>query len=107
MRLVRVHADRKAHLRPSRTDRCRLRDLGVVFGRQDHEAADQASRARPIDHRLEIGREFAAGEMAVGIDHRTRVPGSAAPGSITIGLPPSGLAASTIPFDSIPISLAG
>src|SRR6185369_13640892 len=41
-------------------------------------------------------------------DHRTRVPGSGGfSNETTVGLPPSGLAARTIPFDSIPISFAG
>src|SRR5262245_27260653 len=40
--------------------------------------------------------------------HRTLVPGSGGVSKLTsIGLPPSGLAASTIPFDSTPISFAG
>ena len=40
--------------------------------------------------------------------YRTRVPGSGGVSKPTsIGLPPSGLAASTMPFDSTPISFAG
>ena len=40
--------------------------------------------------------------------YRTRVPGSGGVSKRTsIGLPPSGLAASTMPFDSTPISFAG
>ena len=40
--------------------------------------------------------------------YRTRVPGAGGSSKLTsIGFPPSGLAASTIPFDSMPISFAG
>jgi hypothetical protein len=42
------------------------------------------------------------------LPHRTRVPGSGGfSNDTTVGLPPSGLAARTIPFDSMPISFAG
>jgi hypothetical protein len=41
-------------------------------------------------------------------DHRTRVPGSGGVSNVTtVGLPPSGLAASTMPLDSMPINFAG
>ena len=42
------------------------------------------------------------------MDYRTRVPGAGGVSNATrIGLPPSALAASTIPFDSMPINFAG
>ena len=60
-----------------------------------------------------LGRYF-AGSEASGLRipwflirfHRTRQPGSASTVTST-GFPPSGLAASTMPFDSMPISFAG
>ncbi len=47
VRLMRVDADRKPHVRPRRRDALRLGELIVFVGGQNHEAADQpASRAR-------------------------------------------------------------
>ena len=43
-----------------------------------------------------------------GRPHRTLVPGGGASSNVTsVAFPLSGLAASTMPFDSIPISFAG
>ena len=78
--------------------------------------------ARALHDAVEIARERVVGEMTVGIDHSmrargqpsrsgyrdARVPGATSPSKPTsVGLPPSGLAARTMPFDSMPISFAG
>ena len=101
-------ARRSRIARPAtRPARVAVRELRVVFGREDHETAHEPGAARARDDGLEIAGELLAGQMTVRIDHRTRVPGAAGSASSTIGRPPSGLAASTMPFDSMPISFAG
>jgi len=63
---------------------------------------------RPRDEVGGMGEKPPAGDGEVGVDQRTRGPGAGGASKLTsIGLPPSGLAASTMPFDSIPISVAG
>ena len=87
---------------------------------------------RAFDDVVEIRDEFGAGDVAVGVDHatpkdqlpipkprgiwklevgscqRTRAPAGTGSSKLTrIGLPPPTLAASTMPFDSMPISFAG
>ena len=63
---------------------------------------------RPRVRAVHAAGKYLVGEVAVRIDHRIREPGRflrrtpRAPAS-----PPSGLAARIMPFDSMPISLAG
>ena len=65
---------------------------------------------RDYADRGDSGRQQArrADEAEPRHDQRTRVPGGGGVSNdTTVGLPPSGLAAKTIPFDSTPISFAG
>src|SRR5689334_21669649 len=69
MRLVRVHSDRYAHVRPHLLDAPRLRRLGVVPGFEDNERAFHARVPCAPHHIAEIGGERLVGEMAVAVDH--------------------------------------
>ena len=108
--LVRMHAARKANLRPNRSQVLCPAVLVGVPGRQDAEHPIESGHSGPLDDRGQIFRKCVIREVAVRIEHqRTRVPGGGGGSSnrTSDGLPPSRLAASTIPFDSTPISLAG
>jgi hypothetical protein len=103
-----MDADGKPHVRPAPADFPRLRQLRLVVGGEDDHRVRQAGAACARDDRIEIASEFRSGDVAVRVDHRTRQPGSTVSSNvISVGLPPSGLAASTMPLDSMPISLAG
>ena len=69
VRLVRMHADREAHLRPQPGDALRLRSLVRVARLEDHQRPLDPSLARTRDHLVEIGRERLVGEVAVAINH--------------------------------------
>src|SRR5262249_21335697 len=82
--------------------------LGVT-GIEDAQHALKAGRLRAGDHSGQVDLELVVGQKAVRVDHhRTRLPGG---GGVTkamsSGSPPSGLAARIMPFDSMPISVAG
>jgi hypothetical protein len=105
---VRVNAGSEAEPRPHGRDTApSLGFLNVPAG-QDAEAARHSGLARTSEDLGEIVRVYRVGQMAVAVDHLTRLPGG---GGLSkprrTGKPPSGLAASTMPFDSIPISFAG
>src|SRR5688572_4556059 len=103
-----MYANREPYRLPGRRHAMRLFDRLVIVGSVDDQRLRDACAAGSRDHGIEIGGELLAGEVAVGVDHLTRVPGGTSPSNATsVGLPPSGLAASTIPFDSMPISFAG
>ena len=103
--LVRMHADREAHTGPGARHVRRPLELGLVLGAEDDQRAGRVPRSfARADDVAEIARELLAGEMAVGIDHRTRAPAGRLGSTATSdGGPPSVLAASTMPFDSMPI----
>src|SRR5919108_3212977 len=107
MRLVRMHANREAHLGPRLRNLLALCDFLAILGGEHDEASHKTRLARTLHDGVEVGRELLTRQVTVRINHRTRVPGAAGDASSTIGAPPSGLAASTIPFDSMPINFAG
>ncbi len=109
MGLMRMNPRRKAHGRPAGADLAGLLELGVILCGKNYQASGKACFSRTRNHGVEVPGKLAPCQVTVGIDHRQRtlVPGVAGSALRTIGPPPSGLAASTIPFDSIPISLAG
>ncbi len=109
--LMGVDANREACCRPQNLESRGLGGLLLVAGREDAERVIHAGGAGPFDDRVEVTGEHLVGEMAVRVDHaryRTREPsGGGASNPTTTGAPPSGLAASTMPLDSMPMSLAG
>ena len=120
VRLVRVDADREPDVRPQRATRRRLRDSASSLGREDDQRALDARRRAPARRRPRGRRRTPRRRDGSGCRSRLRIEwvgwvavyGHAVPGvggstSRAIGLPPSGLAASTMPFDSMPISFAG
>src|SRR5262245_6086277 len=104
-----MDADREPNLRPQRREALRLRGFFVVAAFEDDQRALDAGVLRASHDLRQVARERLVREVAMAVDnHRTRVPGSGGFTNVTTsGLPPSGLAASTMPFDSIPISFAG
>ncbi len=100
----------KAHRRPGVLDRRGARHLlGLVRCKNTQRVGDTRGEGASDDG-LEIDDEGLVGEMAMRIDHhyRTRLPGGGGSSKATsMGRPPSGLAASTMPFDSTPMSFAG
>jgi len=106
--LMRVDTGGEIDFPPRLVDsRCPFGFLAIT-GSKDAERRRYAGRSRPGHHRIEIGGELFAREMAMRINHLTLVPGEISWSNPTsTGLPPSGLAASTIPFDSMPINFAG
>jgi len=110
-RLVRMNARGEPNAGPGLPHSCGTPRLGVVARRENAQGGCDAGVAGPSNHGVEVGRELVPRQMAVRIDHerqRTRVPGGTSASKLTsVGLPPSVLAASTMPFDSIPISFAG
>ncbi len=99
-----MDADREPNLIPCTGDVRRAPELGGVFGAEDHECTREAGFPGPADDFTEIAGELVAGQMTVGIDHRTRAPAGRLGSTATRdGGPVSVLAASTIPCDSIPI----
>ena len=105
---MRVHADRQACSGPYPGDHVRPLVLLLVIRRNDDERSGYAGGDRAVHDLCQVGLKLLAGKMAVGIDHRIREPGAMSLSNATsTGLPPSGLAARIIPFDSIPISFAG
>src|SRR5262249_48398143 len=108
MRDVRVHANGEPRLRPQRDQPFRLGPFIRISTLEDDQHAFDGGRSRTLDDCFQIRAKRGVRQVAVGIDHLTRVPGAGGSSNETNkGLPPSGLAASTIPFDSTPISLAG
>src|SRR5262245_47709822 len=76
--------------------------LGLVLGADDDQCARYARLLRPCHHSWQIVDELLTSQVAMRIDHRTREPGGNAGSTATSdGSPPSGLAASTMPFDSM------
>ena len=67
--LVRMDSDREPHLRPRGAHPAGPLPLRGVARRQDHHRAGKARAAGPLDDGVEIGGEFLAGEMAMGVDH--------------------------------------
>ena len=107
--LVRVHARGEADLGPERRHPIRPPRLGRAPGRQHAQRLTQPRLPGPFHDVGKVPLERLVGEVAVGVDHLTLLPGGG-PGSSKVtseGLPPSGLAASTMPFDSMPISVVG
>jgi hypothetical protein len=106
--LVRVNADREPEGRP---EGCHLTSAGLflsVSARQDAETTRDASPVRSPNDLREVVQVCGIREMAVTVDHLTRLPGGGGLSKPSrTGRPPSGLAASTMPFDSIPMSFAG
>src|SRR5829696_8691172 len=93
----------------------------IVTGGEDAQRGRQARVPGTRDRVIQIVGERLVGEVAVTVDHapprsrgplaprariyRIREPGAISPSNATrTGLPPSGLAARIIPFDSMPIS---
>src|SRR5687767_119400 len=116
--VMRMNPGCEPRLRPCPADELRARHFGVVFSLQYAEGGVHARLACPGSDEFKVPGEFVAREMAVSVDesagvaaqvvHRTRTPGGISWSKPTsVGLPPSGLAASTIPLDSMPISFAG
>jgi hypothetical protein len=71
LRLVRVHADGGANLRPQRLDAGPAGQLGVVFGGEDDERGLDASGTGTRHHFGQVGHEGVASNVTVGIDHGT------------------------------------
>ena len=106
--LMGMDAHSKPHPRPGRAHLAGLDELGIVLGGQDDQTPGDANIPSAGDDGMEIRGELTSCQMAVRIDHRTRVPGGGGlSNDSSAGAPPSGLAARTMPFDSTPISVAG
>jgi hypothetical protein len=103
-----MNANRQPHGRPgSGQPGCAI-ELGLILGPDDDERPRDARVTRTVDNLMKIVLELLPRQMTVTVDHRTRAPGGISWSKPTsIGLPPSTLPASTIPFDSTPISFAG
>ena len=69
VRLVRMHTDGEAHRVPGPGHLLANRPLAVVLGGKDHQRAIDAGAAGPGNHRVAVGGELLAGEMAMTIDH--------------------------------------
>ena len=125
-RRVRVDADREPDLGPEPRTSRGLAQLRLVVGGQNRRArrSTPAARARATTASRSPANSGPAMWQWLSIStrrrcsglssscaragYRTRVPGGTRSSTATrIGVPPSGLAASTMPFDSMPISLAG
>ena len=103
-----MNPDGESHVGPSRHHEVGLFQFNRIIGGENYQRTGQTCVPRALDDGIEIRTELRARDVAVRIDHRTRQPGSTPSGTATsVGLPPSGLAASSIPFDSIPINFAG
>ena len=59
--MVRMHADREAHVRPRGAYDICLRDLAIVLGAKNNQAAKDAGGAGPRDDVFEVGGELFAG----------------------------------------------
>jgi hypothetical protein len=78
-----------------------------------------ANGGKPMHRMVAAGTNFGIGALMQALPiarallalceplYRTRVPGAAGSAFNNIAPPPSGLAASTMPFDSMPINFAG
>ena len=73
MRLMRVHADRKPRTGELRGHPFRLRLFGRVAGGKDAEDMCDPRLPSAREHVVQVGREHRIGEMAVRIDHRSRI----------------------------------
>src|SRR5262245_29565527 len=105
---VRMNADGKADRTPRGRDRCRTRSLGLILGSEDDERTGDPCGLGTRHHGREVPAELVPRQVTVRIDHRTREPAGRLGSTATSdGNPPSGLAASTMPLDSMPINLAG
>ena len=106
-----MHRRGKLHGRPRLAQPRHARQFFRLVRRQNAHRGREPGRTRALNDRIEVRDERLVGEVAVGIDQRpylTRVPGAGGWSNVrSSGLPPSGLAASTMPLDSIPISFAG
>jgi hypothetical protein len=69
MRLVRVHADAEPHGRPQPRQPLRLRRFLVVPGFENDQHPLEPGVSRPLDDRIEVGREDLVREMTVTVDH--------------------------------------
>ena len=107
-RVVRVHAGSEPDASPGFPHPRRATGFLLVSRRQHAQRSRHAGLSGPLNHRVEIAGERLVGEVTMRINHRMREPGGTSPSKATsVGLPPSGLAARIMPFDSMPISLAG
>jgi len=107
-RRMRMNADRKSDSRPLSGEIACLRDLRLVIRRENHERMRDTRGFRATDNVGEIRGKFWTRNVAVRVNYRTRAPGGTGSSKLTrIGLPSPTLAASTMPFDSMPINLAG
>ena len=105
---MRMDARGETHRRPTTGHAAGAARLLLVTRSENAQRGGQACLARPIDGAVEIADEGLVSQMAVRVDHRMREPGAISPSNATrTGLPPSGLAARIMPFDSIPINFAG
>jgi len=120
---VRVDARRKTDGRPFLPHPESSNRLRLVARREDAEGLREARLLRAIDDGIEVAGERLVGQMTVTVDQwwlieapnkgrpagqRIRDPGGTSPSKLmSLGLPPSGLAARIMPFDSIPINFAG
>ena len=105
---MRMDTDREPDSGPPRSEIARLRNFRLIVSGENHEDVGDPRALRAIDDLDEIGGEFRARDVAMGVNYRTRAPGGTGSSKLTrIGLPSATLAASTMPFDSMPISLAG
>ena len=108
--LVRVDAHGESDLRPHLGHAIGALPFRLVGHIEDTERAIDGGRLRPCHDLFEVRREGVVREMAVRIDHRTWEPAGARSGSSGVrstASPSAAVAASTMPFDSIPTSFAG
>src|SRR5687767_7480539 len=63
---VRMDADRKPYVRPSRADFIRLPQLRIIVSGQNDHGAREARLARTRDDIVEVVRELRSGEVAMG-----------------------------------------
>ena len=108
---MRMNRRRERHAAtPRGTTSARATSSGSSADRMQIALGD-ARRLRARGHLGEVRREHVVRQMTVGVDHADsaypRAAGWRRVEATSMGLPPSGLAASTMPFDSIPMSLAG
>jgi len=105
---VRMHSGRELDARPRLLHDFGPSDFARFIRGKDADGRVDARGQRARRHFVQVRPEGGVRQVTVGIDQRTRVPGAGGVSKLTSnGLPPSGLAASTMPFDSMPISFAG
>jgi hypothetical protein len=105
---VRMNSRSKADARPRLLHHFRPGDLVRFIRGKNANGRIDASRLCARRNLGQVWRESGVRQVTVGIDQRTRVPGAGGVSKLTSrGFPPSGLAASTMPLDSMPINFAG